>query len=216
MSMNGNLTVLVADTTSGRDQERIQVSLSVQGIRNVVFARPEQTYSVFVQALQNSSAMWVLHMRSCDTVHPNMAYAIQAATAEMLQGNGLNAASILSLPVNSTATIEEGYRIASNLFERLMKWGTPSINFCTGVFDRMCAEQMWAWADRLNILHRFEDHHLEATELLLWLSVYTRIGYAYGIADTICTPGSPVFNHEVLDEVRNLYIRKWLGFRVMP
>lgn len=214
--MNGNLTVLVADTTNGLDQERITVSLAVQGVRNVVFAQPEQTYNVFVQALQNSSAMWVLHMRSCDTVHPNMVYAIQAATTEMIRGNGLNAASILSLPVNSATTVEEGYRVASSLFARLMQWGSPSINFCTGVFDRMCAEQMWAWASRVGVLERFEDHHLEATELLLWLSVYTRIGYAYGIVDPICTPGSSDFNHEVLDEVRNLYIQKWLGFRIMP
>lgn len=196
------------------DPSDIREHLQSSGITEIHFVFYEDCLKVVHEILAASPCQWVIHLRMGDRLQPDFLQRVSPLLSSVTSGLEISAACVMNLPVNRIVAVNDGYRQNNRLFEMMMKWGTPSLNFCSGIFDMLCAQQMWEWSSRRNLQTKWPNHYFYAVELIMWLSVYIRVGCVYGVVEPFSVPAYPDYNDGlILDQVRVLFVNRWMGFR---
>lgn len=163
-----------------------------------------------VHLLQSVKTEWVFHQPF--GVPLDAAFQERAENAICAAKGTLWCSGIVNLPVNFHD--ERSWPLTSHQFARtvLMQYGTPGVSVFSGLFKTDLVRIAWDWCcrNKMDLIH--PEDTFASCEIIVWSILLTRIGNVYCLNEPLVKlPFDPSPCIEVLDDMRRLYTRLFLG-----
>jgi len=208
--MSKLLIILLLDDFSQLKPAMMRIEADLQYSAAIAYTLVDAMMEKVPIILENSECQWVLFMHPDENLTDKFRERVYPLLATAAKPDGMATSALRYLPVTNN-----GPRHAETMFQTLLTFGTPACAFSEWISDRLCALEVWKWAQRQRIPRLFPGREIEAMSLLLGLSVCMRVGFILGVNSPFLYTSTFYTDSEFADSVRWLFVNIWLGFIVI-